>query len=317
MPKLKIDLVVDGFREMDVDILDILLDDDKTYMRAYKETFLKKLNDAFEEFRASGDTALIPYRGHCRESRCPNNGCAGFSFVGNRSRKNLNFIFDELGNEINNINFCSAFSTNEKVKRKKRIEFDMSEDEKAPIYLTKYFSEKLEMSKLACQELYRYQNTIIGPSVYDSWLERHEQLYHQLFQRLNNSYHDEFCLLYSSIISVSGLLWTNDLAVKALEKYSLIDQNDEASIIQWLNDHDDDYGHSDIYSTLKDYDLDHPENIEYIKVQDLRIDASDYIPVIKFKILHCNLASQTNWKQSIDEAHADIDDNAAPSGLLI
>lgn len=296
MPKLKIDLVVDGFREMDVDILDILLDDDKTYMSAKKETFLKKLNDAFEEFRASGDTALIPYRGHCRESRCPNNGCAGFSFVGNHSKRNLDFIFDELGNEIEDIQCCTRFETNDEVGEKMdAVIIEIKNDEKAGFIVTEEFLTRKQNSKLAYDELLKYQNTIIDKSIYIPWLNKYKELYNDLLQGSKNYDHiNEFFWLYFRINQIEEFLQTRYFAIEALEKYALIDQNNEASIIQWLDAYDIEDGHYDVYSILGEHDLDHPENIEYIKAKDLRIDASDYIPVIEFKILHCDLASQTD-----------------------
>ena len=44
-------------------MLDLLLDDDKTYQDATKEAFLNRLSQSFSEFKDSNDTKLIAIKG--------------------------------------------------------------------------------------------------------------------------------------------------------------------------------------------------------------------------------------------------------------
>jgi hypothetical protein len=54
--------IIKSFQNMDLDILDILLDENKTYQDVYKEIFIEKLEIVFSHFK-------IQYIFHCNSFR--------------------------------------------------------------------------------------------------------------------------------------------------------------------------------------------------------------------------------------------------------
>lgn len=52
----KSQLIINALEQMDVGMLDILLDDEKTYQCATKEVFLKKLSKLFKNFQQENDS---------------------------------------------------------------------------------------------------------------------------------------------------------------------------------------------------------------------------------------------------------------------
>ncbi|MGL6269330.1 MAG: hypothetical protein ACRC2O_15460, partial [Chitinophagaceae bacterium] len=85
----KKETIIHYFEKMDIRMLDILLDDTKTYQNASKDIFLEKLALAFKKFKNINDTFLTSYKGICGSKVCPNKGCKGFSFVGNISGQHI------------------------------------------------------------------------------------------------------------------------------------------------------------------------------------------------------------------------------------
>jgi myosin heavy subunit len=49
-------LIINALEHMDVGMLDILLDDEKTYQCATKEVFLQKLSKLFKNFQQENDS---------------------------------------------------------------------------------------------------------------------------------------------------------------------------------------------------------------------------------------------------------------------
>ena len=81
--------------EMDIEMLSLILDENKTYQDATKDVFLNKLKGAFETFKNEKDQKLNYYPGVCNSSECTNTGCKGYTFVGDTSGASLDLIFDE------------------------------------------------------------------------------------------------------------------------------------------------------------------------------------------------------------------------------
>ena len=91
---------------MDIKMIDVFLDNDKTYQEFKKDIFIDKLQQAFAQFADLGDTRLIAFEGRC-------NSCdktkTGFTFIGNKSNNYMSIIFDTADNKINDLYECGGF----------------------------------------------------------------------------------------------------------------------------------------------------------------------------------------------------------------
>ncbi len=100
--------ILKAFSLLDIDMLELLLDDSRTYQDGTKATFLQKLNAIFIRFKSSNADSLLLYTGECISEECYK-GCRGYSFIGNNSHNHTDFIFEETKTDFNDIYHCSHF----------------------------------------------------------------------------------------------------------------------------------------------------------------------------------------------------------------
>jgi hypothetical protein len=94
--------------QMDVEMIDAFLEENKTYQDMDKQIFLSKLVRVFEAFKESGDAVLKSFSGNC--NTC-NKNKQGFTFVGNYSYNYISIIFDSVNGTIEDMYECSNFVT--------------------------------------------------------------------------------------------------------------------------------------------------------------------------------------------------------------
>jgi hypothetical protein len=123
--KNQAEAVLHFFKKLDVDMVDQLLDSDRTYSDFDKQIFIRKLGLVFDQFIEAGDEYLILFPGKCGSDICDNAGCPGYAFIGNKSGKFLDLIVIEENGRITDIYDCTDFdSTSPQREPAKRIEID-------------------------------------------------------------------------------------------------------------------------------------------------------------------------------------------------
>jgi hypothetical protein len=286
MNKDKIEYIIESFQKMDLNMLDILLDENRTYQDATKEVFLEKLNTAFAQLKKSGDTFLLSYKGFCNSEECSNNGCKGYSFVGNNSKKHIDLIFEELDNDVNEIYHCNGFETYEtSVETENLIWIDVKNDEKADFKPSIDFLIKSQQCKLAYEELTRYQDTIIDKEVYLVWLEKFHYLYKSFdLPPLFYSEFDKFHTLYYRFNELNDFLQSNDFAKEAVKEFQTIDKSNEPLLLKWLIKYEKTGDNLTLF-LYEDIDFEFPEKSECFNVDDFKINTSDFWYIAKFKFL--------------------------------
>ena len=116
------------FKQLDIEMVDMLLDENRTYSDLKKSLFMTKLRNAFSQFIEAGDDCLISYQGACCSEECDSCGCSGFSFYGNNSRLFIDLIVKEEKGRVVDIYDCSDFkSSSPKRDFDKRIKIDRIE----------------------------------------------------------------------------------------------------------------------------------------------------------------------------------------------
>lgn len=103
------DTVIHFLEQMDSEMLNDILHDDRTYQDFPKDVFIRKLDNAFEAFRKAADQSLLRSYGRCSEFGC-NAGCEGFSFVGNKSGHFMDLIIEVKEGEVLDIYECLKFN---------------------------------------------------------------------------------------------------------------------------------------------------------------------------------------------------------------
>lgn len=106
--KTQSDAVLYFFQRLDIEMIAIILEDNRRYQNFEKAEFLNKLGLAFDEFIEAGDTYLNRYDGICNSKSC-NYKSKGFSFIGNVSGKYFNLIVEIKNGVVYDICDCHKF----------------------------------------------------------------------------------------------------------------------------------------------------------------------------------------------------------------
>lgn len=103
--------IVEAIKHMDIESLNLFLDK-KKYQNIKKAEFLEMLNVVFETMKTEGDTFLEAHEGSCASCIIGN---PGFTFVGNRSRKYFDMVFEKnKRGKLKDMYECSNFSNENK-----------------------------------------------------------------------------------------------------------------------------------------------------------------------------------------------------------
>jgi predicted metal-binding protein len=95
-------------QKLDIDMVNSILEDNRTYQEFKKRTFINKLDDAVDEFIRAGDTYLNRHSGFCNSEQC-NFKSKGYSFIGNNSNNYFDLIFDIKDGVVHDIYECTKF----------------------------------------------------------------------------------------------------------------------------------------------------------------------------------------------------------------
>ena len=124
--KTQSDAVLHFLQHLDIEMIDCILESNRTYQDFEKNIFVQKLGYALDEFIQSGDTYLNRYPGQCNSEIC-NFKCKGFTFIGNHSGNYFDLIIDIKEGIVHDIYECSLFKSFDKlVFKNKCIEIDKS-----------------------------------------------------------------------------------------------------------------------------------------------------------------------------------------------
>ena len=122
--KTQADAVLFFFQRLDIDMLNLLLEDNRTYQIYDKPLFIKKLGNVFDEFIQSGNTYLNKHEGFCNSESC-NFKCNGFCFIGNKSGHYFELIIDIKDGVVHDMYECASFeSCNQNLEKSYKIGID-------------------------------------------------------------------------------------------------------------------------------------------------------------------------------------------------
>lgn len=283
--KSKKEVIIDCFQKMDIHMLELLLDDSKTYQDATKNIFLQKLKISFNELKNSQDTYLKSCKGNCSSVGC-NRGCSGYSFVGNNSKKHLDLIFAESNNDFTDIYHCGEFKSDYNGELNEAVLLEINYDEKADYKPSVDFLIKKQKSEAAYNELNHCgDNKIIDKEIYLHWLAKHSILFKELdFPPEFGSTFDTFHTLYDGINELSTFLDFDKESKIAYDEFGTVKSDDENALLIWL------VKYEKLKDNLMDFGFSHffrdeiVINIKSFKVGNINICSADYLNIINFKL---------------------------------
>ena len=105
-PTTQSEAVIYYIQEMDLEMVELILEDDKTYQDVSKSTFIETLGNVFNIFRHNKNTKLVGHPGFCNSDICPNACKGGYSFVGNHSKHRIDIIMEVKKGNVMDIFQC-------------------------------------------------------------------------------------------------------------------------------------------------------------------------------------------------------------------
>ncbi len=278
--------ILQSLSNMDIGMLELILDDSRTYQDATKETFLQKLNEVFTKFKSGNDGSLIPYSGACVSDKC-NKGCKGYSFVGNNSNNHTDFIFEETKTDFKDIYHCSHFKIdNPEIELGDDFSLYVLGDDKADFKPSIEYLAKVQLCGKAYDELVKDEITYLSKDDYTYWLQKHYDLYQTFdFPPLFYNIFYKFHSLYRRLNNIAAYLKFNNEALKAIEDYNSFDSGNEELLLKWLVKYEQ---LGDELSLLLVDCFHNEEELKtgYVKLSkdyNLQIAVSDFEDVILFK----------------------------------
>lgn len=107
--KNHLEIVLHYICQLDIEAVDMVLDSKVTYMEFSKEKFIRLLGNAFEEFKAEGDTVLRMIPGNCVGCKINECNLTGYTLVGTRSLNYMNLLFEVKEEMVSDIYECYKF----------------------------------------------------------------------------------------------------------------------------------------------------------------------------------------------------------------
>ncbi len=230
----KKELIMEAICQMNISLLEVLLDDKRTYQGATKQLFLSRLEEQFQYLKREGNVYLTPLMGGCDSRFCDKNH-EGFAFVGDQSGNHLDLIFEEEELTYSDIFDCKWFdagSQNKEYGRKHSVL--IFQDEIHP----EGFPQELLLLTDACKKAYEEivrEGLIVNDEIAKNWLRTYRSLY-QCFKKAvdNFRYPYLFDELYERLHDLYRCLRWNEMAIMANKEWDRIDLNEELEILKWL-----------------------------------------------------------------------------------
>ncbi len=268
--------LLNAIENLNLNLLDVCLDDSKSYQDVSKEIFLGELKNIFYRIKQSGDTKLEIRKGHCTNKACSNFKCKGYSFLAKKSNERIDLIFEEKGDVTEDIYHCNGLKIDDKISDNSSLAIiEFPEDFKNDFVPTdNYISQSLRCNKLLneIQFLMQKQACLMLDDCINLF-EQHKIYVEETLANIEGfSFEIKFFDYFFFIDRLLKLFKFNDECIVAMEDYNLFAADDEVSFLSWLKSFEG------CYNAL--------DNTEFNFLKNLP-DEFDKIYFDKDLIIHC------------------------------
>lgn len=221
---------------MDAEMLSLVLDDRVTYQGATKSVLIGKLEEVFKKFKSKGNTELSVLSGICGSEFCSNQGCKGFSFLGNVSEDYLSLVIEEENGNVTNINHCLFMRPEEGTLEKyTQIYYTIHTDDEASFVPDVDYSilqlrceESITELKVSFDNRLCYEDCIF-------WLSKYNELRKNVFKYYGyGGFIIKFRTTYDEIKHVTSFFCRDREASFAINEFNGINPDDEEQMLLWL-----------------------------------------------------------------------------------
>ncbi len=236
--------------DLRMDMVDMVLANNRSYNDASKEVFIEKLSALIAEFKREGDTKFIPIAGKCTCKSC-HNGESGYRFIGNKSRNYLDLIIQtDNDDQVLDIAYCPNFALLSRSEEKQRfarsikIEYDERFDFNPPVN----FWIEVQICDKACEEIILLHDQYMNPKknnkwikyinieILADWVDRYESQWKKVVSSNKGHYKAKFAAIYSHSSSLVELHKLNKITTTAMLEFKIqgICKKKYNLLLRWL-----------------------------------------------------------------------------------
>jgi len=285
--------VINAIKNLDFELLKNILKDEYSYMDVPKDTFLNRLEQEFKNYQENG---LNHYEqiitGSC--GRC-NLGCNAYSFY-KENFPSLNLFFEIKNNEVKDIKLCGNLEG--AIENDcGTIYFDFYEEDKVSFKPSSAYYLIVQKAEIAIKEFKTLkQNNFITIEDLASWRDKFHQLI--LTLGINNPLNSK---KYKAFIEIDKVSFDacrlleyydeNEYAIKAMEEYKQIDDNNEKDIEEWVSKYRKHY----LVTYSHKFDNWKTTGLMILKTNpELIVDCSSCLDAFKFAEVYADLKAKNN-----------------------
>ncbi len=225
--------LVHALSHLDLPAIDRLLDPSRTYQDAFKDVFMSKLGEVFDQFKARGDNHLTPWPGKCASCECENKGKKGYCFVG-KSGAFLSLIIEVDGTGIIDLYQCRDFKSKADVAPFGSIPLKIAEDEKHDFVPSINYLIKSVKCEQAVTEILR-AGPVLSAWNCINWIAKHRMLFNSFdlppyyFRK-----YDDFYALYKQVSAITAFLESETQIGHANTCWRELDASSETMLLRHL-----------------------------------------------------------------------------------
>jgi hypothetical protein len=233
--------ILNAFTSLDIESLRVHLKD-YSYQDTTKAVFLRELEKVFVNFKHTGDTELFIYEGQCIGKSCSNCGKKGYRFVGNKSKRYMDMIFEIEGDDILDIYSCAKFKSDKKVnKLNYKKEINIQEDEKLSFIKTPEYIAKLNAAIIAWEEIVYTPPRLVNFDALCYWVDKHSVAYDMFEDKEPFDFPmkwSPFLLIYPELYRFKEYLLQNIEEIREAN-LSINTIQTEEQLVEWLIKYED------------------------------------------------------------------------------
>lgn len=276
--------VIKAIKEMNIDKLDFLLDNNCSYMDVSKHLFLTKLKHQFDSVKKQNINSFEKIvHGIC--DSC-NIGCKGYSFI-TEDKQALDLFIEDDNDVVTDIYLCKNMLFEDYMELNNQMYFFFYEEEKTTFKPSLEYLYKKQKVEIATNDFLLFSNKTISVNDIVYWANKHKEIIilFELPDVLNKK-------RYKTFISFKELCKNINSIVELYEKYNIANQamleyhniTCEKELVYWLFTYEKN-NLSDLY-ILRENNWQKSKLITLHKYPKIMIDFSEYEESFQFSYLY-------------------------------
>lgn len=287
----KKDHIIKAITEMNVALLEVILDNNRSYVDVPKEIFLKEFYKKTERLKNKGFTKFHNVvKGTCQKCYA---GCAGYSFL-TESMDYLDLLIQEEEEGFIDITQCINLKNQESIAKGKVIFLNFKKDIKSSYIPTSHHLSLQKSIEKAELEFKSFENKIISLETLENWHNKWRELSEVVkYMRLDYHFVASFLSTYFNTQNILTLKTESAIADEALMEWDTFKPSEERKLIGWLKK----YSGNEVFNASSSYTkTDNWREIKYLlfknsedsldeglkSYENVVMDVSRYLNAIKF-----------------------------------